>query len=389
MSIEITPQGVIVPSYSDLYLQNQSKVRGIYGQDIYIEPDSQDGQMLALWTLSQYESNLAMATVFNSFSPTYAQGVQLSSLVKINGMERHKSSNSSAPVRLVGVAGTIIRQGSVKDQDNGVWLLPDEVVIPRAGEIIVTAICEESGAFQAPIGSINKINTPELGWQEVSNVAPASVGAPVENDATLRQRQTRSTQMPALTVLGSLDGAIADLDGVIRSKIYENDTGQTDEDGLPPHSISAVVEGGLVREIAQTIGQRKAPGARTWGDQSGSYTDPTTGIIYTIYWHNLTLVPIWVRLRLLVGEGYLSTIGEAIKQRYADYFNARAIGEDIEYDRLYCIAFGSSEDSKTYQLISMEVSLDGLNWIQDYDIDVLFNQAASGDIENMIIELET
>lgn len=58
-----------------------------------------------------------------------------------------------------------------------------------------------------------------------------------------------------------MDGAIANIAGVTRHKLYENDTGKTDGNGLPPHSISAIVDGGDVTEIAVTIRGNKGQGS--------------------------------------------------------------------------------------------------------------------------------
>lgn len=56
-----------------------------------------------------------------------------------------------------------------------------------------------------------------------------------------------------LTPFAALDGAIANVSGVIRHKLYENDTGSPDANGLPAHSVAAIVDGGDVTAVAQTI----------------------------------------------------------------------------------------------------------------------------------------
>ena len=118
------------------------------------------------------------------------------------------------------------------------------MVIGRSGEVTVTARAEDIGEIRAAAGDIRNIVTPTRGWQSVNNPTAAIPGAPVETDAELRRRQAVSTALPSLTVFDGTVGAVAQVAGVLRFRGYENDTSVTDDNGLPPHSISLVVEGG-------------------------------------------------------------------------------------------------------------------------------------------------
>ena len=68
------------------YLQNE--YRATYGQDVYLEADSQDGQSIAVRAQAMYDLMLVMALVYSSFSPITAIGDALSRNVKINGITR-------------------------------------------------------------------------------------------------------------------------------------------------------------------------------------------------------------------------------------------------------------------------------------------------------------
>src|SRR5699024_9231863 len=133
--------------------------------------------------------------------------------------------------------GTIITDGKAEDAAGQKWLLPAQTVIPSGGEITVTATAEALGDIRAAAGEITKIVTPTRGWQTVENVAAATPGDAVETDAELRSRQTISTAIPSRTPLEATKGAVARIAGVARSAGYENDTSETDERGIPAHSI--------------------------------------------------------------------------------------------------------------------------------------------------------
>ena len=89
------------------------------------------------------------------------------------------------------------------------------MIIPESGEIVVTATAEKEGAITALSNTINKINTPTLGWQSVNNESVASIGTNVESDAELKYRQTYSTAIPSLSVMEGIVGAVADIRGFI------------------------------------------------------------------------------------------------------------------------------------------------------------------------------
>src|SRR5579862_2461754 len=149
LACTVGPTGISSPSYADILSSLQSQVQAIFGSDIYISPDSQDGQLLAIIAQAIYDSNQATIAAYNSFSPTFAQGDGLSSVVKINGIRRAIASNSTATGNVVGVAGTTIVDGVVKDENGNLWDLPPSVTIPGGGSIAVTVTAEQLGNIVA------------------------------------------------------------------------------------------------------------------------------------------------------------------------------------------------------------------------------------------------
>ena len=377
LSVTIDANGATAPTYPAILAELQSRYRGIFGADTYIDPDSQDGQFLAVIAQSIYDCNSSVITAYNSFNPTYSVGAGLSSVVKINGIKRLVSSNSTAPGNVVGVSGTTITNGSVKDTNGNIWNLPASVTIPGGGSITVTVTAQQPGAISAASGTIATINSPTYGWQSFVSTSDATPGAPVEVDATLRQRQTVSTSLPALTPMGALYGALANLTGVQRLALYENTTDAPDTNGLPAHSICAVALGGTVTDIATTIGQRKTPGAATYGSTSGTYADPTTGIPYTINYDVLSDISIKVAITGDQLAGYSSSSVANIQAAVAAYLNALAIGGDVQFSRLWAPAYlNGSAEGETYEITGMTIAK-GVGTPGTSDIVIAFNEAAN------------
>lgn len=357
LSAKVTAQGISAPDYQTILSTVTDYFRQIYGSDAYLEPDSKDGQMVALVALAIHDANNTAISVYRSFSPTTAMSEALSSNVKINGIARKPAVNSTADVVLTGEAGTAIIGGSVKDSNGLVWDLPNDVFIGVDGTVEVTAKCRTSGSIAAVANSITQIATPTRGWLSVTNPAPAAVGRDIERDAQLRTRQRQSVAIPALTPFEALDGAIASVTGVTRHKLYENDTGHTDSNGLPPHSIAAIVEGGDITTIAQTIRGVKGQGVSTYGSTSVVVPD-SYGNPHSIYFSRPIDVPIYVEISLHAFTGYTSLISEQIKDAVSNYINNLGIGDDVLLSRVYSpanLGVVSGGNSRYYDILDLKI----------------------------------
>lgn len=380
-----SPQGISAPSYSDILSSLIASAQIIFGSDAYLSADSQDGQLLALIATAINDVNNATIAVYNSFSPVTAQGVALSSLVKINGLRRLTASFSSAVGNVVGQAGTTITNGQVQDINGNVWNLPASVTIPGGGSISVTLTANDPGILVAPSGTINKIVTPTFGWQSFVSTSDAVPGAIVETDAALRQRQALSTTLPAITPIGALTAALGNLGAVTAVRVYENTTGLVDSNGLPPHSIGAVVRGGVLTDIVNTIGLKKTPGAALAGTTSGTFIDPLTGISYLINYYAQALSPVRVNMTVKAGVGYNANVTAAIQQAVVDYISTLGIGNPVQYSRLFPAAYlNGAEESSTYEITALTSSLTPAAF-GTVDIAVPFNAAASIGVSDVTV----
>lgn len=389
----IDETGIHAPAFADVLDYLKDGYRGIYGSDLYLENDSQDGQLLSLFALAIHDANSMAVAVYNAFSPSTAQGAGLSSVVKINGIARALPSRSSVDLLVVGQAGTTISAGIATDTAGNRWLLPGSVTIPPAGQITVTATVRDLGAVAAPAGTVTSIATPTRGWQSVTNPLAAVSGAPVEPDPALRKRQAVSTALPSRTVLEGIVGGVASLPGVTRYAAYENDTDVADANGVPSHSLALVIEGGDAQAIATVIAEKKAPGSGTFGTTARTVTDGY-GIPHTIRFLRPTNVPISVALTVKALAGYTSTIEDRIKQAVADYLNGTAydpedpddtdvdaglgIGDDTLIDALYTPAklyAKVTRGSKTFKVTALKIARDG-GTPAPVDVVLAFNEAA-------------
>lgn len=376
LAFQVTAAGVSAPAFADVLAGLQSKVQAIYGSDIYIDPDSKDGQLIALVASAIDDCNTAGIGTYNQFSPSTAIGNGLASNVKLNGIAKLVASNSTAVGTVVGEVGITITAGVVRDENSNNWDLPSIVIIPPAGQIDVTVTAQVLGAIAAPAGTIDQIQTPTRGWQSFTSTEDAVPGAAVESDALLRQRQTVSVSLPALTPMGATEGALSNLVGVQLVKIYENATDAVDANGLPKRSICVVIRGGDLAAIAQVIGQKKTPGAGTYGTTSQPYTDPKTGILYTINFFVLVNSTIAITVIGSALTGYTTAQAALIRQSLGQFINGNGIGDDVEFTGLWGAGYqNTTPNVLPYRINSVTMGVDG-GAQSTVDITVPFNKIA-------------
>ena len=76
---------------------------------------------------------------------------------------------------------------------------------------------------------------------------------------------------------------------------YENDTDETNDLGLPPHSIEVVAYGGLDEEVAAAIYRRKAAGIQTYGGKTIAVLS-ASGQSIDINFSRPTTVPVYLKI---------------------------------------------------------------------------------------------
>lgn len=390
LSATVTAEGISAPDYQTVLDTITGYFQQIYGSDAYLEPDSKDGQLVALVALAIHDANNTAISVYRSFSPATALGDALTSNVKINGITRHAATNSTVDVLIEGEAGTLITNGSVKDANGIIWNLPAQVAIGIDGTVIATASCSVAGAVAAPAGSVNKINTPTRGWVSATNPQAATVGVAAETDAELRVRQSQSVALASLSPFDAVDGAIANVEGVTRHKLFENDTEVTDVNGLPAHSISAVVEGGDATVIANTIRSVKGQGVSTFGMTAVVVTD-RYGNPYTIRFSRPVDVPVYVSITLRALTGYTSDVGDEMKAAVASYINSLAIGDSVLLSRVYSpanLGVVSGGNARYYDIMELLIGRSA-DSVAAANLTVLYDEAVSCSVENIEITVMT
>jgi len=377
LAAQVTSTGISAPSYSDILASLQASFQQIYGSDIYIAPDSQDGQWLGILAKAFNDVNNSAIAVYQNQSPVTAQGTGLSSLVKLNGLARNTSGYSTCVGTVVGTAFDTITNGVVVDTNKNLWNLPASVTIPVGGSISVTITAQEAGAIQAAIGGITKISNPQLGWNSFTNTSAATVGAAIESDTALKCRQAISTALPALTIIEGLIASVANIGGVTRVFAYANSTNSTDVNGVPSHNVVLVVQGGSVADIGNAMSLKLMPGVPTYGTTSISLYD-AMGQLTTYNYFVLGQTQIFFAFTVTPLANFVSSTEQAIANALTSFINNLNIGEDVYATQALGVA--SLAGSVLAQTFSINIATFFLGTAASptvsTDIAVAFNYAA-------------
>jgi len=358
---QFTPEGIQVQTFQEIYDELAAGYRAIYGEDINLDPDSPDGQRVAIETQLVLDAQSFGALEYNQRDPDFALGQSLNSIIKLAGISRRPDTRSQVDVVVTTDRPlTLPPDYAVEDDLGQAWTTLNAIDIPP-GETTVTLFAENFGAVEADPATVVNPVTVVIGVLSVTNPTAATVGIDEEADQDLRVRRNRSLETPQSSSTGRMFTALASLPNVTDVAVYENDTDTTDSDGIPAHSLWVVVEGGAVADIIETMTKNKTGGKGMVGAVTGTFIEDfkrPNGTTFTIV-HSMTFdrpvdVPVLVRLDATRKDA-ANPVDEALISQAvaARTFN---IGENLLAGDLYRLAFNAGEN---FIPTNLEISQDG------------------------------
>ena len=389
----VDSSGLHLPTYQDILTDMINLMKSIYGQDIYLENDAADYQFLSILALKIADSYQAVQYAYNARSPQTAIGATLDAVVKLNGLKRKPAGYSTCEVILTGTPFTEIKNGSVKDTSGLIWDLPASVIIGSSGTLTTTVTCETAGAKTANVGDITQINTPPYGWVSVTNKASAVPGIAEETDAELRERQQISVANPSQSMLAGTRGALIALDNVTRVACYENDTNvaeinaESNPYGLPPHSVTCVVEGGSDNQIAESILYHKGLGCYTNGTTEVEVID-VNDYSNKVRFSRPTYVPVFVLVKVTKYTGYVDGTKSKIQTAVYNYIKSLEIGQTLSYSLLMGVITDCNANvyKPTFGVSQLKIgrTLDNMTGA---DMAINYNEVAQPVFDNITVEV--
>ena len=380
--------GTVVPETSALLTGTENEYRAAFGSDLDVSSDSPQGTLIAAETLARTQVVQGIASAANQINPNLSEGQFLDAIWALTGGARSGAANSIFAISptVTGVAGTIIPAGSIASNTNGDrFVSTSAFTIPPSGTGQVAFRSESTGQITAPVGSLNQIVSPVIGWETINNTGPATPGRTAEADSASRVRRRDTIGLNARSGPAAVVAALRNVSGVLsvsyRQNIFELPQ-VIDSVLLPPHSVYASVDGGTDAEVAAAL-QLKIAGGQYVGSNLVQVTDTVSGQVYPIRFDRPTEVAIVVRVTASVP----STVNDpltAIRASVLSYA-AGTIGNEtglIQGTDVAPFEIGSAINSQNPDIFvqNVEVAIKPLSGVPVYSnavIPILINQKAT------------
>ncbi len=274
MAYGITAAGFVRKPYTVILEEVRASIRTNVSSDIDLSTTQTDGQ----WAIVQAKAldeiwQLAENTYYSVWLGS-ADGVSLDYVGGLKGQTRRDETKAVVDLDFAGDPSTTIPAGTiVATEQNVQFETLTEVTTDGSGDASVQAQASDAGfAGLVPAESITVIVSSVPGVDTVTNAEASTGGADIEGDPDYRSRMGESEAVAGSSDFG-IQALIAELPGVSVARVYTNRTLAESVAGIPAKSIEAIVEGGVVTDIAQTIYRAAPAEVNFYGDITEAIVD--------------------------------------------------------------------------------------------------------------------
>ena len=381
--MEINQNGFKADSFIEILTRLSTELKDIYGQDINLDQDTQDGQLLGINTTIISDLQDLALYIYNSMDTDFAEGVNLDKLLKLLARTRLPATKSTVDIKLTVNRDVIIPLTyTVSDSNGQEWQIAREQTF-SSGMHLVTFESVDFGAVTAEANTITQQVTIIHEIDNLTNPSSAIPGRDEESDQQLRERRNKILEVNSLSTVGSILGKILTLDNVIDCVVYENDTSVYDaEKDLNAHSLWIIVKGGEVEQITESIVKDKTGGTGLKGNIEDTYIEnfirkngTTREIYHTAKFDRPTEKEIYLKFNVKRRVSTQSIDTENIKNTLANkVFN---IAENVTVTELYATIYSASTN---FIATDLQVSKDNIAFVDnlliaDYDEEFKIVQA--------------
>lgn len=366
--MEINQNGFKADSFIEILTRLSTQLKDIYGQDINLDQDTQDGQMLGINTTVISDLQDLGLYIYNSMDPDFAEGVNLDRLLKLLARTRLPATKSTVDINLtLGRDATIPITYTVSDSNGQNWQITSEQTL-TAGTHLVTFESVDYGMITAEANTITQQVTIMTEIDSLINPADAVSGRDEESDQELRERRNKILEVNAYSTVGSIVGKILTLDNVVDCIVYENKISVYDsEKDLNSHSIWIIAKGGEIDQIAETIAKDKTGGTGLKGEIDGTYIEnfvtqsgKNRQIIHTVNFDRPTEKEIYLKFNVKRRVLTQSIDIDNIKNTLAN--KVFQIAENVTVTELYATIYSAASN---FIATDLQVSRDNITFVDN------------------------
>jgi uncharacterized phage protein gp47/JayE len=387
----LTDRGFRRPDYVELLDAFEYQARALFGPKANLTVRSPLGMFLRIFAWFASVAFQVLENIYNSRFVDTAVGTSLYNIGRMIGLRLLSAERAVGYLQFTGVPNTVIPKGYLACTiENWMVATLDYAVIDKNGLAIVAAQAQLPGSEgNVKAHTLNIIVNPGIpeGIDAVTNPKRFAGGRNRETDEEFRDRYYKSVDFAGGVNADAIAAEILqNAEGVLAAIVFENDTDETDDNGLPPHSIEAIVYGGLDEDVGKQIYRRKAAGIQTYGNVETSVTG-LNGLIYTILFSRPAPKPVWFKVwGLKIDPMHFPPNGmERIKYALSAYVGGTGsgglgIGEPVYYKHLPAVVYSVPG------VINFELTMSNDGTTFNYqDVAVDLRQKAVCDMDKVLI----
>lgn len=383
--VRFDASGVNVANFTEIRSELIKRYKEAYGSDIDLSTSSADGVFVNNLSLIMNNILQTMLTLYSNLDVENASGKYLDTLCNLSNITRKEATPSSVSLQITNVGSdtlTNIDRLTFIDKSGVAWIYTTEnpLSIARNETKEISAICEQLGPTEAPVGFIAGMlqNYP----LQITQKENAIVGRDAETDDELRARRSKSLGGSSLTILESLIGSLMTISGINDVHIYNNNENKTKtaKDGtvIDSHSIYCVLRlDGTVNVSDETIGNiihsKLTPGVRTTPlnetvgntGKAKSYTfvekSYNTAIAESnqlIYWKEAVPIAPKIEIKISTYDFFTADEINTIGNKVINYLNKLPLSENLDKNKILIEAVQADPKFKgnlTYYVNSVTV----------------------------------
>lgn len=348
MAYGVTPQGFVIKPLEQIRADIVARL--VASPDVGPSQDYSDsdplGQIVGALASEIAEVWELGHAVHTAGDPEGALGVPLDQVLSLSGSARQEALASKCKgVLLTLDAAAIVPAGSIVSVENRpdiTYTLDAEVtnIDDEEAQVPGDFTCTKVSPTATAAGTLTVIDTSVSGWSAVTNPNDAEVGRFAASDLEFRQRWADERARRGATTVSAIRAALLDTDAhpelvtVEKVLVLENKNDIMDSNGLPPHSVEAIIDDGetpsvdddLIAQILWDAGV--AGGIDTHGNQSGTATD-SEGNEHEILFSRVTRIPIYIEITVETTDAFPNTGDAQVAQAIVDAGSTYDVEDDV------------------------------------------------------------
>jgi hypothetical protein len=275
----VTDAGFVLPTQQQLLDLIAADQKATINPNADTSSDSVLGQLNGVVTRQLMQGYEALQVAYNSNDPDVVEGFLQTQLAKLTGTARDGATQSTVTLTCDLDLGTTLLAGitiaSIPGNPDSQWTPKADYTAPSSGTQLVPFVNVATGPNEADIGAITIRTTTVVGWNSVTNLAPAVPGTNVESNPALRVRREQEVQGGGAGNVDAIRAALLKINEplgpfVLSAQMLNNVTDFPDANGVPPHSTEAVIWDGPTMavadtDIAQVLWDKGSSGIRNYG----------------------------------------------------------------------------------------------------------------------------